>query len=366
MIEQERQLQVNRAEEERQRRVDRVGQDLLSRLERIKSNLLIVPAKDVPEAVVWVGRVRDGRLLLPWDFNPSPQQFRQWTEGRPFSDLMRRAQHEEIITGKVDDAVRLYREAIAGTPQPAVRAFARLSLARVLRRMSKIEECYQEYNQVLNSPPDLVDEHGIPLALYAAPPLLDAGKQKSEALELITRLLNDGGGLPPAALYLLRDLATKLGAAGAIDEITHQIQDREQAEARKTYERLVQNYSDQSDVAADARQRLASLGLSSTAPGSSGLTIRKVWAGRQGETPGVSPDGKYLVLTTVDTSAGDIVVQDLVTGEKRQVTHDGDPPKQGVDQGTISPDGKLIAYLLEVWGGSSQPNQSHVELRVTG
>lgn len=240
MIEQERRLHVKRAEEERQRRIDRVGQDLLSRLERIKSNLLIAPGKDVPEAVLWVGRVRDGHLLLPWDFNPSAQRFRQWTEESPFSDLMRRAQHEEIITGKVNDAIRLYREAIAGTPQPSVRAFARLSLARVLLRMGKSEESYQEYKQVLDSSPDLVDEHGIPLALYAAPPLLDAGKQKSEALELISRLLNDGGGLPPAALYLLRDLATKLGAAGAIDEITNQIQDREQAEAlQRNFSRLM-------------------------------------------------------------------------------------------------------------------------------
>jgi len=241
MIEQERQLHAKRTEEERHRRVAQLGQELLSRLERIKLALAIAPAKRVHEAVVLVGSARDGHLLLPWDTNPNIQQFRQWTEAPPFSDLMRQAEREEIIVGKLDAAVRLYREALASTSQAAARAYARLSLARALRGMGKREQGFLEYKQILNSPPDLVDEHGIPLALYAAPPLLDAGMQQRETLALITELVNRSCGLPPAALYLLRDLAARLVAGDAVNRLANQIQDQEQAESlQRDFPRLLQ------------------------------------------------------------------------------------------------------------------------------
>lgn len=152
-------------------------------------------------------------------------------------------------------------------------------------------------------------------------------------------------------------------AAKALMQMAQCYEKLGQAEARKTYELLVQNYADQSDLAADARQRLASLGQQSSVPSPSGLSIRKVWTGSEAEMGNVSPDGKYLTLAT---DAGDIVALNLATGERRQVTHEGDPAKQGAEEGIFSPDGKLIAYLLEIWGDSSQPNQFYVELRVAG
>jgi Tol biopolymer transport system component len=135
-------------------------------------------------------------------------------------------------------------------------------------------------------------------------------------------------------------------------------------EARKAYEAVVADYADQAALAADARRRLASLGRSSGPPRPAGLTFRKVYVGEQAETPQVSPDGKYLTLVSPDT--GDIVVQDLVTGTKRQVTHEGDPSRQGAYEAAVSPDGKQIAYVMEVWGGASDTSQSSCELRVTG
>ena len=164
---------------------------------------------------------------------------------------------------------------------------------------------------------------------------------------------------------LARPGVSRTVAAKALLEMGQCYEKLGQADARKTYELLVQNYADQSDLASDARQRLASLSQPSGVSKPSGLTFRKVWAGGQLETPAVSPDGKYLALVKVDTS--DIVVQDVVTGERRQVTHQkGDPSKQNADEPTISPDGKLIAYLFEVSGDSNHPDQSHLELRVIG
>jgi signal transduction histidine kinase len=230
-IGQERQLRAQHAEEERQRRVAQVGQELLSRLERIKLDPAVTPSGRLPEAVVLLGGVHDGRLLLPWDANPDAQHFRQSIDSPPFAGPMRQAAREEIITGKLDAAVRIYRQALASTSQPAARSYARLSLARVLTRMGKRVDGFLEYGRILESPPDLVDEHGIPLALYAAPPLLDAGMQQKQTLALIHECLDRSDRLPPAALYLLRDLAERLEAKVVIDRLADLIQDCEQAEA---------------------------------------------------------------------------------------------------------------------------------------
>lgn len=231
MIGQERQLRAKRAEEERQRRVAQVRQELLSRLERLKLGLAVTSSGRLPETVVLVGGVHDERLLLPWDTNPNAQHFRQWIESPLFASLMRQAAREEFITGKPDAAVRLYRQALASASQPAARSYARLSLASVLTKLGKREEGFLEYRRILESPPDMVDEHGIPLALYAAPPLLNAGMQQKETLALIHECLDRSDRLPPAALHLMHDQAEKLKAKDVIDKLADLICDREQAEA---------------------------------------------------------------------------------------------------------------------------------------
>ena len=86
------------------------------------------------------------------------------------------------------------------------------------------------YEAVLASPPSVVDEHGIPLALYAAPPLLDDGLRRGEILERIRVALDDERRLPPTALYLARDLAARLDAPDVQARLAGLLHDREQAE----------------------------------------------------------------------------------------------------------------------------------------
>jgi len=239
MIGQDRQLQAKRASEERQRRISQVRQELFSRLERIKTDLVIAPAKPLPEAVALVATVREGRLLLPWDLNPNAQRFHQWVAEPGFAEKMRQAEREDFIAGRPGVAAELYREALHITAHPVVQAYIRLSLARVLRKIGRLEECYLEYARVLSVPSDQVEEHAIPLALYAIPPLLDAGLRQKEALDLISAHLITREWLPPAALYMLRAQAERLEAGDAVSRLTSQIRDREQAEAlQREYSRL--------------------------------------------------------------------------------------------------------------------------------
>ena len=111
MVEQEQQLQEKRASEQRQRRAVECSQGLLSRLERIKQDLAMGPAANLDEAIVFVGTVRNGRLLLPWDTNPDAQRFRPWIGEQALAGGIWRAEREGIA-GRFDSAAEGYRQVI--------------------------------------------------------------------------------------------------------------------------------------------------------------------------------------------------------------------------------------------------------------
>lgn len=126
-------------------------------------------------------------------------------------------------------------------------------------------------------------------------------------------------------------------------------------EARKAYEHVLRDYADQNEAAAEARTRLAALGGAR----STELVTRRVWAGADVDDEGApSPDGKY--LTYVDWDTGDLAAFDLVTGEKRRLTHDGTYATDNDFGGSSipSPDGKHVAYE---WYKDSK-----AELRIIG
>jgi Tol biopolymer transport system component len=111
------------------------------------------------------------------------------------------------------------------------------------------------------------------------------------------------------------------------------------AEARKAYERVVREFSDQGETVAVARARLVALGRG---PGSAvGVTVRQVWAGPDVDTFGEpSRDGAYLSFRT---GSEDVGIRDLATGQIRQLTK-----HQNVIQSAYSsvpsPDGEQVAY----------------------
>jgi Tol biopolymer transport system component len=118
----------------------------------------------------------------------------------------------------------------------------------------------------------------------------------------------------------------------------------ETSEARKAYERVVREFGDQKDVAAEARARLAALANPPGAPSGTTLAVRRVWYGPEvDQEGGVSRDGRY--LSFVDWSTGDLAVRDLATGENRRLTKNGPQPfREYADFATFSPDGRQVAY----------------------
>lgn len=132
-----------------------------------------------------------------------------------------------------------------------------------------------------------------------------------------------------------------------------------QAEARKSYERIVREFGAQ-PAAIQARARLAALRGAGTES-----RPRLVWDDAIDLWGTVSADGRY--LSFVDWETGDVAVRDLRTGTNRRATNHGGYLKARAEAGgnVISPDGSRIAYTWERFDAASMANKA-IELRVTG
>jgi len=113
------------------------------------------------------------------------------------------------------------------------------------------------------------------------------------------------------------------------------------AEARTAYQRLVRDYADQPELAAQARVRLAALG----GPGrAGGFVTRRVLTDASGVGEVLTADGKY--ISHIDRGTGDVVQFEVASGQRRRITNRG-PWGEGenwYNYQLFSRDGKQIAY----------------------
>jgi hypothetical protein len=149
-----------------------------------------------------------------------------------------------------------------------------------------------------------------------------------EAIDLYERIVHDfpdDHTLAAKALVQMGQCYEKLG----------------KAEAKKAYQRVIRDYSDQAEPLQVARARLAAL----TQPPPGEMTVRKVWAGPDVDTDGeISPDGRF--LSFVDWDTGDLAIRDLTMGSNRRLTDKGPwtVSQEFALYSRWSPDGTKIAY----------------------
>ena len=186
------------------------------------------------------------------------------------------------------------------------------------------------------------------LALAAVLAASFALAQKSDQAEVLLKAaankeLVDGDLSAAIELYkkvVAQPGASRAAVAKALVQMGQCYEKLGDAEARKAYQRVVREFSDQQEFVEAARARLAAL---EKAP--SAITVRQVWAGPQVQSWGqVSPDGR--LLSTSD-EAGNVAVRDLATGEIRALTNKRvySDSSEFAMYSTFSPDSKQVAYM---------------------
>jgi len=265
MIGQERELAEKRLSDERGRVAGQIRQELSSRLERIAlqeaAALVTQPdrallSKYENPAVVLVARVNQGAIVLPWEANSRPQQSRRLMGEADFARRVSQGEHEELVAGNLEQAVHRYRQALEEAHHPVQDAYAQLLLARALGGMGRQPEALTRYRTVLNSSPELVDEHGVPLSLFAAVRLLQIGTDHQAVLARLERQVDSPLWLSPPALYLLRSLA---------NTVVESASDTATAGTSAELERTISDYLDGTEQALALQRDFASLRLASPA-----------------------------------------------------------------------------------------------------
>jgi signal transduction histidine kinase/tetratricopeptide (TPR) repeat protein len=252
IVSQERELALKRIADDHRRVAAEIGQELASRLERLvrqeASALMEQPQKlarrdYVNPEVVLIAKIDEGRLILPWEVGPKAAGSMPLENGSEFSQTLRQAEYAEFSSKNYSLAAERYLRAAAVAGSPVREGYARLQRARALLRLKREKESRSEYERVLSLSPEVRDEYGIPLSLYAVEPLLGTGSKYGLAVERIGRQLQSGTWLSPAGLYLMKDLvqqiiviapnasgtAIRSGAEDLLRKILAQIQTMEQA-----------------------------------------------------------------------------------------------------------------------------------------
>lgn len=165
-----------------------------------------------------------------------------------------------------------------------------------------------------------------------------------------------------AAIDLYKEVVTRAGknrgaAAKALLRLGECYEKQGNSEARKSYQRVVSEFSDQAEQARLARIRLSALVKSSDdkSPTVAQLVKKGADVGLEGR---VSANGRTYVF--VDAASGNIFVRDLISGTARPVTKGATGIGLGRARGFLplpSPDGKHVAYK---WRGTS----GEIQLRV--
>ncbi len=233
MIRQERELAEKRRIEERQRRRSQTAQEALARLERLKlqesAALGAGAARPQHPAVRLVARVENNRLVLPWEASGAGRDAQRALAEGEFAARIQAAEREELVSRQLERAAAAYRQALEAARRPAQAGHARLLLARVLTKLGNRAEALTHYKQILATPPEITDEQGVPLRLYAAGRLLEAGADPAVVGEQIRKEAGSPRWPTPAEAYLWRDLAEKLADADLAARIAQRIKLLEQA-----------------------------------------------------------------------------------------------------------------------------------------
>jgi signal transduction histidine kinase len=241
MIDQEKELSQSRLLEERQSLARDIGRRLLIRLETIKlqerqaiANMpqSFAEANYFSPEVVFVGIIKEGRVVFPWELNPDTAAERRLLTAGNFGQLITKAEREEFIDKNYARAAESYRRATQTAADPVQKEYARLMLARSLAKSNRQTEANGQYLRLLTQPSHLEDENGMPLFLYAAQGLLAGGANYPEIMDRLQSELESPRWFSPAIAFRVSDV---------LDTLLDRIEDSALAAKAEGLKRVVQN-----------------------------------------------------------------------------------------------------------------------------
>ena len=136
----------------------------------------------------------------------------------------------------------------------------------------------------------------------------------------------------------------KVTAAKALLNIGRCYEKFGKSEAVKAYERIINEYKDQTQVVAEARARLALLKKPEEV---AGLVTRQVLTDASGITGSLTADGKY--IRSLDWNTGDVVQYEIASGQTTRIanTIPWSKKETALEEQVFSRDGKQIVYNVE-------------------
>jgi Tol biopolymer transport system component len=192
-----------------------------------------------------------------------------------------------------------------------------------------------------------------------------ADPAREQKLQQAITLMESKGDLAKA-MPMFEDVARSSDRALAARALLYlgQAQERQVADkARATYERIVKDFGNQTEMVAAAQQRLAALG----APHSSGTLAKRLLCADCGDSEAdFSADGRWMAFTHWDS--GDLAIRDMSTGQvKRLMAKTGTFKDSGayVETPVFSPDLRQIVYSWDV-GERDAPVQLRIMANEVG
>ena len=224
MLAQERELIEKRRADERRRLAAEIRQELLSDLMRLRMDALQTHAAraalgDPTTALALIGRVEQDALVLPWNGRAAVTSD---TAAPAFLEAIRTGEGQEFVRGEYVKAADSYRTALTSARTVAQRTLAQVLLARVLAKDKRTDQAHRLYRAVLQTPVDVLDDQGIPFALYAARRLIESSEFTDSDATATTHAVKNMIGArrahSPPSVHMTAGIAAALVERAANDE----------------------------------------------------------------------------------------------------------------------------------------------------
>ena len=205
-----------------------------------------------------------------------------------------------------------------------------------------------------------------------------AGNSWSQSPEQLFQkgiMKEEGEGSLKEAIELYKSVADNTGAdralrAKALFQMGGCYEKLGQQEARSVYEKLVTNYTEQTELVANAKQKLNKLTVEQSGFDNSGIVIRQLPNQDLNKEFDIdiatySPDGHYATYYNWDNQ--EIGVVDLKTGKKWEITKDGDwySTKAHYPGSSVwSPDSKQVVYDWSIEDSEKDRSTYRYELHI--